>query len=180
VEIDRRISDTAAAAIEELDHDGFSLYRTQWRYYPGGSMAARSIGFVGYSDPDATELRGTYGLERYYDEVLVRDDTTHSVNFFAELFSNLGDLVYERTPEQRGDVVTTLEPTVARMLDSVLARTNEEFESELTGGIVMDPETGAIYALNAVPGFDLNDRSDATIEQFQNPLVENVYRGGGA
>jgi len=42
----------------------------------------------------------------------------------------------------------------------------------------MRPDTGEIVAMNAVPGFDLNDKSDATIEQFQNPLVENVYEFG--
>ena len=42
----------------------------------------------------------------------------------------------------------------------------------------MDPHTGEIIAMNAVPGFDLNDRSGATIEQFQNPLVENLYEFG--
>lgn len=178
IEIDREVANDAATAIDALDLPGFSLYRTQWRYYPGGSMAARSIGFVGYADPESDELRGAYGLERYYDDVLVRDRTTRSVNFFAELFSNIGELVYERSEEDRGHVVTALEPTVSRMLDSVLAQTNEQYESELTGGIVMDPDTGAIHALNAVPGFDLNDRRGATIEQFRNPLVENVYEFG--
>jgi cell division protein FtsI/penicillin-binding protein 2 len=101
-----------------------------------------------------------------------------SVNFFAELFSNLGDLVYEKKGPRTGSVVTTLEPSVSRMLDTVLLETNEKYDSKLTGAIVMDPNTGEIVAMNAVPGFDLNDKSEATIEQFQNPLVENVYEFG--
>jgi cell division protein FtsI (penicillin-binding protein 3)/stage V sporulation protein D (sporulation-specific penicillin-binding protein) len=64
------------------------------------------------------------------------------------------------------------------MLDSVLTAANDKYSSELTGAIIMDPKTGAIYAMNAVPGFDLNDRGTSTIEQFQNPLVENVYEFG--
>jgi cell division protein FtsI (penicillin-binding protein 3)/stage V sporulation protein D (sporulation-specific penicillin-binding protein) len=42
----------------------------------------------------------------------------------------------------------------------------------------MDPNTGAIYAMNAVPTFDLNARADASIDQFRNPLVEDVYEMG--
>lgn len=42
----------------------------------------------------------------------------------------------------------------------------------------MDPNTGEIIAMNAVPGFDLNDRGGATIDQFRNPLVEDVYEMG--
>ena len=71
-----------------------------------------------------------------------------------------------------------MEPTVARMLDTVLQETNDMYHSNLTGGIIMNPQTGAIYAMNAVPGFDLNDRGTSTVEQFQNPMVENVYEFG--
>jgi cell division protein FtsI (penicillin-binding protein 3)/stage V sporulation protein D (sporulation-specific penicillin-binding protein) len=48
----------------------------------------------------------------------------------------------------------------------------------MTGAIIMDPNTGSIYAMNAVPTFDLNSRQDATIEEFRNPLVEDVYEMG--
>jgi len=86
--------------------------------------------------------------------------------------------VYEKKGPRTGSIVTTLEPSVSRMLDTVLYETNEKYDSTLTGAIVMDPSTGEIVAMNAVPGFDLNNKSDATIEQFQNPLVENVYEFG--
>ena len=178
VELDTAVSDEAADAIAALKLDGVHLYRNQWRYYPGGSMSARSIGFVGYTDKSEGELHGKYGLERYYDEVLLKESEVRSVNFFAEIFSNLGDLVYRKDKTLRGDIVTTMEPTVARMLDSVLLKTNEKYNSDLTGAIIMNPQTGEIYAMNAVPGFDLNDRGTTTIEQFQNPMVENVYEFG--
>lgn len=176
-ELADRIDVASYKEIELLDVDGAQLYRNQWRYYPGGSLAARSIGFVGYSD-SGTELHGKYGLERYYDETLFKKREVQSVNFFAELFSNLGEFVYNKQDSSNGDIVTTLEPSVSRMLDTTLKKTNDKFESKLTGAIIMRPDTGEIIALNAVPGFDLNDRSGATIEQFQNPLVENVYEFG--
>ncbi len=177
IELADRINDDQSKAIQELDIDGASLYKNQWRYYPGGSLAARSIGFVGYSD-NGSELRGKYGLERQYDDVLFEKRQVMSVNFFAELFSNLGELVYQKEGGRTGDIVTTLEPSVSRMLDTVLQDTNDFYESKLTGAVIMNPHTGEIVAMNAVPGFDLNDRSDATIDQFQNPLVENVYEFG--
>ncbi len=177
VEIDNKISPEVASIIESFNHTGVQLYRTQWRYYPGYEVGARSIGFIGFAD-EGTIQRGKYGLEHAYDDVLIRDDTSLSVNFFAEIFSNLGSLVFNNESTKRGDIVTTIEPTVARMLDRVLANTHNTYSSRLTGGIIMDPDTGEIYALNAVPTYDPNNREDATIELFQNPLVENVYEMG--
>ena len=64
------------------------------------------------------------------------------------------------------------------MLDTILDETNKKYSSDLTGAIIMNPKTGEITAMSAVPSFDLNDRSNASIEFFQNPLVENVYEFG--
>jgi cell division protein FtsI (penicillin-binding protein 3)/stage V sporulation protein D (sporulation-specific penicillin-binding protein) len=177
VEIAPQVSEEVYAKIEPLDLDGVQLYRTQWRYYPGHEVGARSIGFIGFTD-EGTLQRGKYGLEQAYDDILVRDDTALSVNFFAEIFSNLGSTVFDSTPQKQGDIVTTIEPTVARMLDRVLLDTQQKYDSRVTGGVIMDPKTGEIRAISALPTYDPNDRKDATIEVFQNPLVENVYEMG--
>lgn len=174
-EIDRQVSRDTAEAIEALDLKGVQLYRNQWRYYPGESLAARTIGFIGY---DGDELVGKYGLERYYDNVLTRDNERMAVNFFAEIFSNLGGLVFDASHDDEGDIVTSLEPTVSRTLDRVLEETQKEWNSTLTGGIIIDPQTGEIYALGVTPTFNLNDRTGVEIAEFRNPLVEDVYELG--
>ena len=178
VEIEKTLPKEAAEALIALDLSGVQLYRNQWRYYPGGPLAARSIGFVGYTDKSDTELFGKYGLERQYDYVLRKEREVKSVNIFAEIFSNLGNTVYTKNESAEGSIVTTIEPTVARMLDSILEETNTTYSSKLTGAIIMNPKTGEIYAMNAVPSFDLNFRNASSIEVFQNPLVENVYEFG--
>jgi len=174
-EINREVEGDVAEKIEQLKLPGVRLYRNQWRYYPGKSLAARTVGFVGFYE-DA--LVGKYGLERYYEDTLKRDNEHLSVNFFAEIFSNLGKLIFDSSDASEGDIVTTIEPTVARTLDLVLDKAQKTWDSRLTGGIIMNPKTGEIFALNVVPSFDLNDRSGIEIESFQNPLVENVYEMG--
>lgn len=177
-EIATRISNDEADAIEALDMEGVQMYRTQWRYYPGQDLAARTVGFVGYTEESADTLTGRYGLERYYDDILTREDGRISVNFFAEIFSNLGNVIFDNSETRTGDVVTSIEPTVSRMLDRELQKIQDTYNSDLTGGIIINPKTGAIYAMNAVPTFDANDRAGKTIEDFKNPLVEDVYEMG--
>lgn len=174
-EVDRRVSKEDAERIEALDLIGVQLHRDQWRYYPGDDLQTRAIGFVAY---DGDELVGRYGLEEYYDDTLVRDDQRLSVNFFAELFSNLGGLVFDTKDKRQGDIVTSIEPTVARTLQAKLEETHKEWGSKQTGGIIINPQTGDIYALSTFPTFNLNDRSGVSINEFKNPLVESVYEFG--
>jgi len=177
VELSEAVGEDVATELRELPYDGLQLVPHQWRYYPGNEVAARVIGFVGHTDVD-TALHGKYGLERQYDDVLFRNQNKRSVNFFAELFTDLGDYVENTKQAYTGDVVTTLEPSVSRMLDTVLQDTHEQYGSELTGAIIMRPDTGEIVAMSVLPGFDINNRENATIEQFGNPLVQDVYEFG--
>lgn len=175
-EVASRISDEDAAKIEALDLDGVNLYGDQWRYYPGGSLEAHAIGFVAWS---GDVLKGTYGLERYYEDVLSRSRSTLFVNFFAEIFDNVGSIVFDSAADQAGDIVTSLEPTVARTLETELQAVQTERESRETGGLIIDPKTGAIYAIAAYPNFDPNHFGDVEDPRwFQNPLIQNVYELG--
>lgn len=179
VEIEDRLTESSYKNISEAEVKGIYLYKNRWRYYPGDTLSARTVGFVGYAGKTGDETpTGRYGLERHYEKTLARDTDSLLVNFFAEIFSNLGSRVFSTNDVPKADIVTSLEPTVSRMLQKQLLDTNEKYNSTVTGGIIMDPHTGEIIALDAVPTFDLNDRSGATIKDFQNPLIENVYEFG--
>ena len=179
VEIATELTEEEAEKIEALELSGVELYRQRWRYYPAGPLAARVVGFVAYTGGETDEQQvGRYGLERQYENILQRGESGLSVNFFAELFTNLGQLVGASNEEDDGNIVTTLEPTVERLLQSELAKVHERWQSKITGGIIINPKTGAIYALDVVPTFDPNDRATTTVETYRNPLVEDVYEMG--
>lgn len=177
-EVAKQVSEETAEKIKALKLPGVQLYRDQWRYYPGQSLGARTVGFVGYTEASGDEPIGRFGLELYHDEVLSRRVQKQSVDFFAEIFTNLGHVVFDSKPQKSGHIVTSIEPTVARMLDNKLEEINDLYQSKLTGGIIIDPEDGSIYAMNVIPTFNLNDRTGKTIEDFSNPLVQETYEMG--
>jgi cell division protein FtsI/penicillin-binding protein 2 len=123
-------------------------------------------------------LAGRYGLESYYNDVLSKKSVDSSLNFFAELFSGIKKTVFLDNAKE-GDVITTIEPTVESYLENTLADTKKKWNSDSIGGIIMDPQTGEIYAMAELPNFnpaDLTNISDPKI--FSNSLVESVYEMG--
>jgi len=174
-EIAKRLSIEQAAKIREADLDGVLLIPEHWRYYPGGTLAARTVGFVAY---DGDERNGRYGLERHYEDVLSRGESNLYVNFFAELFTNLRDVVFVPVHKREGSIVTTIEPSVQLHLEKVLIDLQDEWSSKFTAGIVIEPHTGIVRAMAVSPAFDLNNFGDSNTTEFANPLVERVYEMG--
>ena len=144
------------------------------RYYPGGSLAAQTLGFVAYNNDD--EQKGRYGLERYYEQTLARDNNDSYSNFFVELFSGLGG---EPADGGQGDIVTTIEPSVESELERTLTAYASAWHPALSGGIIMDPSNGEIVAMAVSPSFDLNKFNEQTSTGiFKNPHAESVYEMG--
>jgi len=174
-ELAKRVDEKTAHRIEALTLTGINVYKERWRYYPAQTSAAHVLGFVGY-DAD-NRFGGRYGLERYYEDVLSRDSDTPYANFFVEMFSDIGNLFDGKHAE--GDIVTTIEPTVESELERALASVEKQWNSDTTGGIIMNPKTGEIYAMASLPTYDPNDiQSVKSASIFANPLVERVYEMG--
>jgi len=170
-----RLDAQTAAAIHELSLLGVILSKNQWRFYPGGSLAAQELGFVAYNNGNV--LEGRYGLERYWEQTLARQDSDLYTNFFVQLFG-AAQAVFNGTP-QTGDLLTTIEPSVQAELERTLTAYANDWHPRLAGGIVMDPKTGEIYAMAINPTFDLNAfGAQKNPFIFKNTMVEDVFEMG--
>lgn len=175
-EIAQHLTQEVADRITKMKLDGVNVYKERWRFYPGNSLASNVVGFTAFQ---GDELAGRYGIENYYENVLSRQGKNIYVNFFAEIFSDIGDTLSSDGQKRKGDVVTTIEPIVQGFLERKLSEVNQKWSSRKTMGAIINPKTGAIYAMAVYPSFDLNsfsDQKEASI--FSNPMVENVFEMG--
>jgi cell division protein FtsI (penicillin-binding protein 3)/stage V sporulation protein D (sporulation-specific penicillin-binding protein) len=176
VEVAHHLSEEQGQALAAKHIPGVQVLRERWRVYPGGTLASQTIGIVSYGGEDA--LAGRTGLEAQYDGTLSRSGDALYKNFFAELFSNVGNLLVNARDAREGDLITTIEPEVETRLADDMEKVNERYSSKESGGIIMDPSTGAIIAMASSPSYDGNDLSNVDPAVLGNPFVERVHEFG--
>lgn len=129
------------------------------RSYPGGSLAAQLVGYVGRERVEAQagdkrfhyrdfEMRGRAGLEYYYDSYLRGVPGEQIVLVDARGFPCARREAIR--PQSGPDLELTLELPLQRAVERQL--------SGLKGAcVVLDPQTGGVLAMASAPAFDLND-----------------------
>ncbi len=174
-ELLHKLTKEQAQSIKKLKLKGVLLVPERWRYYPGGTLGAHVLGFVAY---DQDTKVGRYGLEKYWQDVLVRNGSSLYVNFFAELFANVRDIIFVPASKREGSVITTIEPSVQLHLEKVLGELRNDWDSEMTAGIIIEPKTGKIRAMAISPTFDINSFGQVDSALYPNILIERVYEMG--
>ena len=175
-EVAFRVPDDKAKEIRALKIPGLLLVQDQWRFYPAGQLAAQAIGFVGYQGDTRV---GVYGLEKSWQDTLVEKQSGLYVNPFAEIFTNIRAAVSTNPAEQEGSIVTSIEPSVQRTLETTLDDFMKKYTPRIAGGIVMDPHTGKIIAMAGRPAYDPNTYGAvANPAVFRNAVVESTFEMG--
>ncbi|MFM2357877.1 MAG: hypothetical protein RJA61_614 [Candidatus Parcubacteria bacterium] len=173
-EIAKKVETKEAEAIQALGIKGIIVQKDNCRFYPAEKMASNTVGIVAFKED---EYAGRYGLERYYEDVLVRDTTDSYQNFFAEIFTNIKETLFKEKPLE-GNIVTSIEFGTQMFLEKKLEEITDTWSSEFSGGIVMDPKTGEVVAMAVNPTFNPNALEASEVLSFGNPLVESVYEMG--
>lgn len=176
-EIAHYIGSDVADKIIELNMNGLGVFPEQWRFYPGKTLASQLLGFVGFKGDDRI---GRYGIEQYYEEVLKGEkESLKEGSSFAMLFYELGKELLNTNADSGHDVVLTIELSVQSVLENILSELLEDWDAKSAGGIILDPNTGAVLAMASKPDFDLNNYSKIeNASRYRNPVVSDIFEVG--
>ncbi len=160
------------------DPTGFpavTIVREPVRQYPGGSLAAHTLGHVGAvtaedvaADPEleGTPARGQAGLELVHDEALrgrpglervTVDSAGHRVSAGTEVPAVPGrTLVTNIDAELQAVVEGQLRAAITRARGRIDPISERPYKADGGAAVVLDVRTGAVLALASAPDFDAN------------------------
>ena len=138
-------------AVRRLKLSGVKVDEDYKRYYPYGSLASKVLGFTGGDN------QGVIGLEVEYDSYL------KGTNGKILTMTDARGVEMENGAEDRlepvagNDLRLTLDIEIQQYAQQLAYQTLEKKNAKKVSIIVMNPQTGGIYAMVNVPEFDLND-----------------------
>ena len=161
--------------IERYGLKGVWLEPFKKRIYPHDSLAAHVIGFVATDENDVT--KGQYGIENIFDSVLSIANKT--VKGTGTRIIEEVEGVNTADSYSAGNVVLTVDIEVQAELEEQLKNIQRSWSAEKVGGIILDPNTGAVRAMAAVPTFNPNTFNKVeNYAIFNNPNLQDVYEMG--
>ncbi len=127
------------------------------RYYPYSSIASHVLGYMAYNETSGNVKVGAQGIEALYQSLLSGEsgrDVTSQNAIGMEMLSGF-DAYFEG--REGYDLNLTLDASIQSMAEQILAEGIETYHVK-NGGfcIVMNPNTGAVYAMASTPDFDPN------------------------
>lgn len=164
-QVEKSIADEITNYFDDLNLVSFATEATTKRYYPQQELAASVIGFTN-GDGD-----GQYGLEYQYDAYLAGVDG----RIISAQAANGEEMPYRYSTtyeaENGASLYLTLDMTLQYYLEKAIGEMVTEFEVQQRAcGIIMNPKTGAIYAMATYPSFDLNNPSQIYDEDVARTL----------
>ncbi|OON93985.1 MAG: hypothetical protein ATN31_04630 [Candidatus Epulonipiscioides saccharophilum] len=163
-----------------------SYIQSALRIYPKGDFASAMIGFY-------NGVEGQYGLEQFYNPYLKGEP--------GRIFTNItsGELLTNKTiPAINGSsLVLTIDETIEQTVQAVMNDFVQKSDPVAASAIIMNPNTGEIYAMYSYPSFNPNtygnlssqlgpewnemtpeQKSEELYRAWRNYNIQNVYEPG--
>jgi cell division protein FtsI (penicillin-binding protein 3) len=168
----KAISPQKWTLISGLHLPGILSERTQVRFYPAGSVGADVVGFVG------GQGTGLGGIEYALNNQLsgVPGWLTYERGSGGSVIATG---VNQQMPAIQGDTIRlTINRDIQFMVQQAIADQVAYTQADSGSVVVMNPTTGAIYALAAVPTFDANHAGKSRAADRGNRAVSDVFEPG--
>lgn len=163
------LTQSVGNAVRALDISGISVEDSFSRDLPNGTLAAQAVGLVGQNG-------GISGLEQKYNAAL-----TGTPGVVVENQDPQGQALstaVNRPAKPGQSVQLTIDADIQSNLESILASTQTRFRAKAVSGIVMDPHTGAIYAVATSPGYNPQNRTNFDPAAARLRSVTDLFEPG--
>ncbi|KQY14272.1 penicillin-binding protein [Rhizobium sp. Root73] len=138
--IKRQITPLEEQALWDAGVPAVSFRSETKRFYPNGALAAHVLGAVNVDNI------GISGLEKWMETEGLADLRSSGMDTSADALE---------------PVVTTIDIRVQHALESELKKAIEKYSAKAAAGLVLQVETGEVFALASLPDFDPNAPSAA-------------------
>lgn len=158
--------------ITDLKIEGVDYEETSKRVYPCGATASQIIGVLN-SDGDALT-----GIELYYDDILGGTDGQKVTEYSKEGVPVPGSTQVTAEVVNGQDIVLSIDVELQQRLEESLAVRVDEVGGDGGSAILMDSETGEIYACSSSPTFNITDLSEVKEGATNLSGISSAYEPG--
>jgi cell division protein FtsI (penicillin-binding protein 3) len=166
----RKADPYRAEVLEQRRIPGLGFYVEERRTYPLRGVAAEVVGYAGVDN------RGLSGLELALEGELAGENGTKTI--VRDPGGHVLEVVDSKDARDGRDVHLTIDNTLQRHVERVLAATRERWNARAATAVVLDPKTGGVLAMAVEPGFDANRYPAVPRERQRNRAVTDTYEPG--
>ena len=167
----RNVVRSAAEKIKAENLSGVWFQENVRRVYPEGQMASGVLGFVN------ADGEGQYGVEGALNEELSgTNGLMKTVKDVNNIPLTIGDDNVRVPAEDGKNIVLTIDRNIQKKVEKVLQSGMDKAGTKHASAVVMDPNTGKIWAMANLPTYDATDYAkveDASI--FQNDPAQDAF-----
>ncbi|PKL90892.1 MAG: hypothetical protein CVV21_10885 [Candidatus Goldiibacteriota bacterium HGW-Goldbacteria-1] len=170
--IKRKVPSATADEILDKKIPGVFSRTEEKRYYPYGEITAHITGFAG------TDNKGLEGIEMAYEKYMKGKLGREEIRVDAKRRPILIGNKKIKKGERGADIYTTIDGNIQYAAYRQLEETVNKSRAKSGSIIVMNPETGAIYAAVNYPSYDPNTPSTANADKKRNRIITDMYEPG--
>ena len=151
---------------------GISFISEHKRFFPKRELASGVIGFTGIDN------QGLAGIEHQYDNTL--KGTIIKVVMEKDARGRLVRFNSQARKETVGSrsMVLTIDEVIQFFAEHYLKKQVKKYQAKSGVAIVMNPNTGEVYAIANIPQYNPNNYSAYKISRWRNHAVSSSYEPG--
>jgi cell division protein FtsI (penicillin-binding protein 3) len=157
--------------VVNLNLPGVMLQREYRRYYPSGEEAAQTLGFTGQDDI------GQEGMEFALQEQLAGKPGSQRV-----IKDNRGYIVEDagslNASKPGSDIMLSLDGNLQHIAYRELENTVNQHHAKSGAVVVLDARSGEVLALANYPGYNPNNRGNASSKVMRNRAITDLFEPG--